>query len=297
MTSLPGRAATHYESDRAHAALAAASASLDMSREKANYLFETIACGAYESALQIGAIAILLTDYARTGVPSQLRSFRRLLLDDSKVMLFALSYGEEVGLQSALVEALKRLYRDIAAAKRRVNSLVDSSVGGRGNREGAQPLSQSWRRLAEEATRAIELVQDAARTRLNEVYQLDAQAVKHFLRQAVVDDRSVFDGSGSLRLPALKQRRRLPRLAIQQACTLILPTGRHRAQLEDVSLQGLAVVCDAPISIGENIEVALLDGRKLSATVARRQGQKLGLRLVDALAPSDPLFAAVGARG
>jgi PilZ domain len=295
MTSLSAGAA--YESDRALAERAAASASLDISREKADYLFETIVCAAYESAVQIGAIAILLTDYARTGVPSQLRSFRRLLLDDSKVMLFALSYGQEVGLQTPLVESLKRLYNGTAAAKRRVNPLVDSSVGGRGNRETAQTLSQSWRRLAEEATRAIELVQEAVRARLNEVYQLDAQAVKHFLKQAAVDDRSVFDGSGALRLPALKQRRRLPRLAIQQACTLILPTGRHEGRLEDVSLQGLAVVCDAPISVGDNVQVALLDGRKLRATVARRQGQKLGLRLVNALAPSDPLFAAVRARG
>jgi hypothetical protein len=297
MTSLSGGRATDYESDRAHAGLAAASASLDISREKADYLFETIVCGAYESAVQVAAIAILLTDYARTGVPSQLRSFRRLLVDDSKVMLFALSYGQEVGLQGPLVETMKRLYREIAASKQRVNPLVNASGGGRGNREVAQSLSQSWRRLAEGAAKAIELVQEAARARLNEVYQLDAQTVRHFLKQAVIDDRTVFDSSGALRLPALKQRRRLPRLAIHQACALILPTGRHRAQLEDVSLQGLAVVCDAPVSVGENVEVALQDGRKLRATVARRQGQKLGLRLADALAPSDPLFAAVGARG
>jgi hypothetical protein len=296
MISLSDRAGSHRESDPADAARVPGSAPLDISKEKADYLFETIVCGAHESALQIATIAILVTEYSRTGVPSQLRSFRHLLLDDSKVMLFALSYGEEVGLQGSVVETLKRLYREIANAKQRVASLLKSLAVRRGDREGAQTL-QSWRRLAEEATKAIELVQEAARTRLNEVYQHDAQAVKHFLKQAVVEDRSVFDGSGSLRLPALKQRRRLPRLAIKQACTLILPTGRHQGRLEDVSLQGLAVVCDAPISVGEGVEIGLRDGRKLRATVARRQGQKLGLRLADALAPSDPLFAAVRARG
>jgi hypothetical protein len=292
MTSLSGHAAPQREPDRAPE-----SASLDVSKEKADYLFETIVCAAHESALQIATIAVLVTDYARSGVPSQLRSFRHLLLDDSKVMLFALSYGEEIGLQGPVVETLKRLYREIATAKPRVASLLNSLAVRSGGREGAQTSLQSWRRLAEEATKAIELVQEAARTRLNEVYQHDAQAVKRFLRQAVADDRGVFDSAGSLRLPVLKQRRRLPRLSIQQACTLILPTGRHQGRLEDVSIQGVAVVCDAPTSVGENVEVALLDGRKLRATVARRQGQKLGLRLVNALAPSDPLFAAVRARG
>ena len=127
-------------------------------------------------------------------------------------------------------------------------------------------------------------------------YERDARTVVNFLRQAAAGDDTAFDSQGALRLPRLEQRRSLPRLPIRQACQIILSSGAHRAQLADVSTQGLAVLCDVASSVGETVTVVLEDGRRLGAAVVRIQGAKIGLRLAKALAASDALFAAGATR-
>jgi hypothetical protein len=274
------------------AAPASEAAAFAMNGAKANYLLETIVCGAYESAMQVAALALLLGVCARTGDASRVLSFRHILIDDSEVMLFALSYGEDIGLDGQAVEALRKLYRGIGEAKRDLAKLMGVRNAGNVERQSAQSAAQSWRRIVELARAAIEHAQKAVKSRLHETYERDGRTVANFLRQAAAGDANAFDSEGALRLPRLEQRRRLPRLPIHQSCQLILSRGTHRAHLEDVSTQGLAVVCNVAPVIGETVTVVLQDGRRLGATVVRLQGAKIGLRLAKALAASDVLFAA-----
>jgi hypothetical protein len=260
--------------------------------EKADYLLETIVCGAYESAMQVAALAALLSVCTRTGDASRMQSFRHILIDDSEVMLFALSYREDIGLGAQAVESLQMLYRGMAGAKRSLAPLMKSKGAGAHDREAARSAAQVWRQIAEAAAKAIEQLQDIVRARLHPTYERDGRRVIGFLRQAVNGDGKVFDKQGALVLPVLEQRRTMPRYPVRQACKIVMSTGAHRAQLADVSKQGMAIVCSVSPVVGETVTVELLDGRKLGATVVRTQGDKIGLRLARSLAMSDPLFAA-----
>jgi PilZ domain len=276
---------------------ASEAASLVLGAAKANYLLETIVCGAYETAMQVAALALLLGVCARSGDTARVLSFRHILIDDSEVMLFALSYGEDIRLEGPAVEALRNLYRGIATAKRDLAKQMDPRNARKVERATVQSAAQSWRRIVELARAAIEHLQKTVQSRLHESYARDARTVVNFLRQAAAGDAGAFDSQGALRLPRLEQRRSLPRLPIKQPCQIILSSGAHRAQLADVSTQGLAVLCDVAPCVGETVTVFLQDGRRLGATVVRIQGAKIGLRLAKALAASDALFAAGAARG
>ena len=263
---------------------------------KADYLLEIIVCGAYESAMQVAAFAILLSAGARTGEASRLLSFRHIVIDDSEVMLFALSYCEDIGLGRGSFESLQILYPGLAEAKRALAPLLKSNRARTLDREAARMAAQVWRQLAEAALKAIEQLQDTVKRRLNATYERDGQKVIALLRQTVSGDGNLFDSEGALCLPVLEQRRRMPRYALRQPCKLILSSGTHRAQLSDVSRQGLAIVCDAKAVVGETVAVGLADGRQLSAKVVRTQGDKIGLQLAKSLSMNDPLFAAGAAR-
>jgi PilZ domain len=265
---------------------------LVMSAAKAKYLLETIVSGAYESAIQAAALSLLLGVCVRTQDASRMLSFRHILIDDSEVMLFALTYGDEVGLGGEAVEALRKLYRGIAGAKRDLVGVLSPRNGRKFDREIAQGAAQSWRKIVELARAAIEHLQRAVKGRLHETYERDGRTVADFLRQAGAGDANAFDDKGALRLPRLEQRRRLPRLAVQQSCQIVMSSGAHRAKLADVSTQGLAVISEIAPFVGETVGIVLADGRRLGATVVRMQGAKIGLRLAKALASSDPLFAA-----
>jgi hypothetical protein len=271
---------------------ASEAAPLVMGKDKANYLLETIVCGAYESALQVAALALLLNACARTGDTSRVLSFRHILIDDSEVMLFALSYGEDIGLEGPAVVALRNLYRGIAAAKRDLAKQMEPRNARKLERATVQSAAQSWRRIVELARAAIEHLQKAVKSRLHESYERDARTVIEFLRQAAAGDANAFDSQGALRLPRLEQRRSLPRLPIRQDCQILLSSGAHRAQLTDVSTRGLAILCEVAPSVEETVTIVLQDGRRLGATVVRIQGAKIGLRLAKALAANDALFAA-----
>jgi hypothetical protein len=76
---------------------------------------------------------------------------------------------------------------------------------------------------------------------------------------------------------------------------LILPGGQAQAEIEDASRNGLGLICGLPACEGETAVVELADGRRLTAVVARRSGDHVGLKLSTALSSNDPLFAG-GAR-
>jgi len=78
--------------------------------------------------------------------------------------------------------------------------------------------------------------------------------------------------------------------AVQWSCGLEWLGGSCKAEIADVSREGLGIVCAYPLEERQPLRVALDDGRRLEATVARRQRDRIGLALRDQLSSGDPLF-------
>ena len=187
---------------------ASRAAALVMGGAKAKYLLETIVCGAYESAMQVAALALLLGVCARTGDASRVLSFRHILIDDSEVMLFALSYGEDIGLRRR--RRSKPYATSIAGSP--APSATSPSCWTLGTPASSSAKPHIARRsrgasIVELARAAIEHLQKAVKPRLHETYERDARTVVNFLRQAAAGDDTAFDSQGALRLPRLEQRR------------------------------------------------------------------------------------------
>ena len=91
--------------------------------------------------------------------------------------------------------------------------------------------------------------------------------------------------------PALQQRRQAPRALVRRSCKLIVAGAEFEAEVTDVSRDGLGIACRAAVGAQQEVEV-VVGGRRLPAIVMRRNGERIGLRLKQPLAVTDPLFAA-----
>ena len=67
---------------------------------RSNFLFEMVVCDVQSSALEIAALAMMLTACARPSANWTLRSLRYILNDNAKCMLLALRYGSDIGLET-----------------------------------------------------------------------------------------------------------------------------------------------------------------------------------------------------
>jgi len=255
-----------------------------------DYLFETLVCDVHSCAMQIGVIATMLNASQKPDLIGGLRSCRHMLHDDSKIMTLALRYGSEAGLSPGLAAKLDRLYTGVGGAKRRIAPLLAAKDAAAGQLRLLQTCSQDWRRLAEEASTAVAELSALGKDRLEALYGEDGVTLRLFLSEAARGDDERVSPGGVIHLPNLRQRRQNPRRSHDAPCTILLPTGSAPAQLQDVSLNGLGIVCKAPLAERQVVCVVLEDGRRLEAVVARRQGNNVGLALRKPLGSADPLF-------
>lgn len=186
----------------------------------------------------------------------------------------------------AAVKRVEGLYRSVGEAKRTLGPLMRSNL----QREALSSCTQTWRRLAVGAAEALAVLDAPTKSRLNSVYTEDATTLRQFLKEAAEGDLSRVDAMGSIQPPFLRQRRRNPRVAVQRSCMLVLPSGSYRAEIADISQEGLGIVCSQPMEDQQTLHVALDDGRQLEAKVMRRQGNRVGLKLRTPLSATDPLF-------
>jgi hypothetical protein len=256
----------------------------------AGFLREMIVCETHWCAMQIATLALMTSVTSRPGGAQELRSCRHLLHDDMSAMLLALRYAGEVGLSPDDVAKLSALYRGVGAARKSLAPLAEPVALSQSQRILVKSQSANWRRLAAEALVAISQVEASTRQHLNGLYAQDSETLRQYLRRAADGDLSDVDGSGVVHPPELKQRRRSPRIPLDQDCELILPTGTFPAKLRDVSREGLSVLSQQPLGRGQKIVVQLADGRKLDGFVVRAQGGKVGVSLSRPLATTDPLL-------
>jgi len=256
-----------------------------------DFLLKTVVCDLHSCAMQVAMLAIMLAACARPEGAAAVRSARHLLQDGGKMMELALLYGAEIGMPAAAVDRIGAFYRGVTDAKLALWPLIPASLRSARPNDLLLKCSRTWRRLAGAASEALGTVDALTRSKLDNLYVEDAVTLRQLLKEAADGDIRRVDATGTIRLPPLRQRHQNPRAAVRQTCTIVTTDGSHAARITDVSRDGLGIVSSYASADRQALAVVLDDGRRLEATVARRQGDHIGLSLSAPLSSDDPLFS------
>ena len=260
-------------------------------RAASDYLFETVICDLHWTALQAGSIAMVVEACSKTDAGWTLRAWRRGLGDDCEVMRLALRFQDDMGLNRAIAAQIAGFYDSVSDAKASLVDLANITVLYTvPEKKALAQAAERWRSLSRRAVEVLKAVNGEMSRRLSALYAEDNRALVALLEEAARGDTRRVSAFGELTAPALRQRRRTPRISSRVSCRLILPAGQARAEIEDVSRGGLGLICSLPAREGDAAVIELTDGRRLTAVVARRSGDHVGLNLSTALSNSDPLL-------
>ena len=228
---------------------------------------------------------------SKTDAGWTLRSWRRGLGDDCEVMRLALRFQDDMGLNKAIAAQIAGFYDSVSDAKASIVDLAKIAVLYTvPERRALVQAAERWRSLCRRAVEVLKAVNGEVSRRLPALYAEDNRALVAFLEEAARGDTRRVSAFGELTAPRLQQRRRSPRILLRVSCRLILPRGQAWAEIEDASRNGLRLMCSLPAREGDAAVIELADGRRLTAVVARRSGDHLGLNLSTALPSRDPLL-------
>jgi hypothetical protein len=256
----------------------------------ADYLLESLVSDVHSLALHVATIAMMVSANLRSDATWTLRGCRHLVHDDFKPLTLTLRYSDQIGVEAQVATRLSELCKAVGEAQTRLVPLLQVSAAIKQHRDQIQSLSDCWRRLASRMAAALAAIEPTVRARLNSTYISDSATLREFLRRAADNDTSEVDIAGIVKSPALKQKRRDPRVVVSRACIVETEAGSHPARLEDISRKGLGVTCDQPLSVGQKVAVALPDGRRLQATIANNNRPRFGMTLAEPLSDRDPLL-------
>jgi hypothetical protein len=254
-------------------------------------LLQTIAYDLLWTVFHVGTVTTLLNGCGRNDGSTTLRPWRHLLSDNNKIMQLALRYGTEIGLTQEMTIAIGKLYDALAAEKLRLAPLVESSTG-RSSVDRQQVISAgtAWRHLAKNAKSILTTFEGIGARHLGNLLSEDTQTLLQFLNEAAAGSDRRVGFCGDISLPVLKQMRHQPRIKIEGRCTVMLGERSIAADLKDISVRGIGIVCAQPLPDKGAIVLVLEDGRQLKAKIASTRGDQVGLLLDSRLSYNDPLF-------
>lgn len=259
-------------------------------------LFEAIVCDVHWTALQIGTLAILLNARIEARTDWTLRPWRHLLQDSGRIAQLGLMYGSDLGICRITAHKCSQLYATVSSAKVRLAPVMqDVKKYPPAVTRLIEPLASTWRQLSQKAIDVLVSLEPATRAQLNERYVENGKILSRFLQEAASGNTQSVNSFGEIALPSLAQRRRTPRIAVQEACHVLVQGRSIPATLQNVSRDGLGILCVHPLEVEHQIEVVLGNKRLLNAVVVWQNGQRAGLRLVTPLDGYDPLLRAPNA--
>ena len=253
------------------------------------FLFELIVGDFHHSALRVGALAMMASAAVAVEEGPGFKLIRHFAQDDAGVLRLALRFAVGADLSAQLRNQLDRTYADIQQTVAQLKPFLALDTLSPSQRNLLRRLLPNLRRVAMAAAETISRIEPLYRTRISLDFVQDAAVIRQFLARASQGDRADVGRDGALRLPQIRQIRKSPRLSVNRPCLLALPGGEVDARLVDVSREGLGLRCDSPVSIDQRVAV-VIGGRQIEVTVARVEGDLIGLQLAQALQLSDPLF-------
>jgi hypothetical protein len=215
------------------------------------------------------------------------RAVRHLLHDDAGVMLLALRYASDMGLPRQAALVVQALYETLSQLRQDTRTKLDNHAAGLPARLRSE-LLVSWGRLAQQTSEALAMLARACPGKLDATYLGDSEALTRYMMQCVEQPDC------RVGLPALRQRRAMPRAKRCFACSFELADGSTtQGSVEDISAGGMAVSVDQPWQTGQTVTVRLPDGRKLDAQVVNANGRRFGLAFDRPLSATDTLFTSI----
>ncbi len=255
------------------------------------FLLETIIYDLLWNALHIGTLATALTACARNPTMATLRPWRHLLHDNCKIMQLALRYGPQIGLTEELSARTSKLYGAVAAEKPRLTRLLDNKGScSESDRRQLAGISETWRGLARDAKSILMAFNAGPIACVGGLLAEDAQMLCGFLDEASAGSDKRICEDGEIVLPTLKQMRRSPRVKIDGPCTIMVAGKSIAAELKDIAPSGLGISCRQPLPENQRLTVVMDDGRRLTAKIANRTADRVGLLFESQLRRDDPLF-------
>ena len=217
-------------------------------RAAADHLLETVICDLHWTALQAGSIAMVVEACSKTDAGWTLKAWRRGLGDDCEVMRLALRLQDDMGLNKAIAAQIAGLYDSVSDAKASIVDLAKIAVP---ERRALAQAAERWRSLCRRAVEVLKAANGEVSRRLPALYAEDSRALAAFLEEAARGDTRRVSAFGELCPPALRQRRRTPRILSHVSCRLILPRGQAWAEIEDASRNALGLMCSLPAREGD----------------------------------------------
>ncbi len=151
-------------------------------------------------------------------------------------------------------------------------------------------LQNVWRAAARRMAEMVVAWERETSGAVPEVYQKNTQVLTSLLSSASGGLRPCLNASGKLYVPPLPQRRRFPRRAMLEACTVFCNGIEREAFVRDVSAGGLGLDRVQGLKRGDVVSVSFNTGRHLTGRITWATGQGAGVTLHQPLNSSDPLI-------
>lgn len=260
-----------------------------------NALFEALICEFHWTALQIGAITCCMNASLASRRSWMLRACSNLVPIESLIVKTGLMATDDIGLPRHLGAAIRRIYLDLADAKKAALPLINSAgvlVAPRIPIEKLEQITAVWRKLSEDCRSAVFETEPETRWRLAGPYTDNSFVLSKFLKEAAGGSRTCVNHYGEVALPLLPQRRRMPRIRFQQPCKISWRGITSIVFARELSKNGLALSCEFDLKQKETIVIELRSGRKFKGTVICCKAGKADVRFELPLADDDILLTA-----
>jgi len=258
-----------------------------------NALFEALICELHWTALQIGAITCCMNASLASRRSWMLRACSNLVPIESPVVKAGLKASDDVGLPRDLSAAIRRIYLDLADAKKAALPLIHNAgvlVAPRIPLEKLEQITAVWRKLSEDCRNVVFDTEPETRWRLADTYTGNSLVLSKFLREAASGSRTCVNHYGEVALPLLPQRRRLSRIRFRQPCKISWRGITSIVAARELSKNGLALSCEFDLKLKETISIELRSGRKFRGVVVCCKAGKADVRFETPLSETDILL-------
>lgn len=255
------------------------------------FLFESIVSDLHWTAVHAGTFACLIGACTTETVGRRLQPWQHLFQDNSQIAILGLRYHDEMGVPAAIAGKIASFYVGVANVKSKSMQLARVRLQASSTPiAGVMQVSGEWRAICQVAIQVLLDLEPLVKLRLSPLHAQNAQIIVGFLREAAAGDTRRVNEWGEVVLPTLVQRRRDPRLQLSTTCRIRTDQRVVDGVINNVSRQGLGIVCDHAFTVGQVVSVELDGGKSIKAKVAWTKGDQAGLALSQPLSLTDPLF-------
>jgi len=258
-----------------------------------NALFEAGICELHDVAARVAALTSAVNAVANGRSQRILRSCRNFIPTERTSLSVTISLQDANSPEYLVGRYLRSLFGEIEIARGLLELLLreaEQRFKLQDLKRGTQTCAKAWNGASVVALKAVNALEPETRWRLSGLFSENSLVLARLLRSAIKGESPCVDDMDCVTLPPLPQKRRLPRFALQQNCTIVHRGSTYPAFAKDVSAGGLGLTGAPAIPLKAEIEIVLRSGRRFSGQVVWCGEATLGMRFAVPLSPNDPLI-------